>query len=140
MKTWHCACARIQKRRHFHAKTTIAKLYIYMKSCPHKIQIPHPPKKSNTLKKKLLLELHTAPALYAFGLGFDFFPQNFLDPDICFGINIFLTKNFFGPIFCYTFFMFQPKYNKQNLPDITRESRYSSRQLKAAQDSLTQPE
>ena len=27
---WHCACARIQKRQHFHAKTTIAKLSLLL--------------------------------------------------------------------------------------------------------------
>ena len=27
--TRHCSCAHKQKRRHFHAKTTSAKLYIY---------------------------------------------------------------------------------------------------------------
>ena len=48
---WHCAFARIQKRRHSNTKTTIVKLYICMNSCPQN-KIDPAQKKSNSSKKR----------------------------------------------------------------------------------------
>ena len=63
VESWLCACARIQKRQHLKAKTTIVKLYICMNSCPQN-KIDPPPKKNQIHKKKMPMpELHTAPAL-----------------------------------------------------------------------------